>query len=118
MTNFQTKYPAFYALLALMAGVGTGLVAQGETLVQKLEGEAAQLPNLLAFLPQVGSIGPELTALKSSPADIVTAGEVLVTDFAFSSDKAKAIIQASFPLAESLAGLYPQVVTLVAALKA
>jgi hypothetical protein len=118
MNSFQTTYPALYALINLLAGVAKGMAVQGETLVQKLEGEAMELPSLVSFLPLAGSIGAEIEAIKSSPGDIVGAAECLVTDLAFTSAKAQAVINAAFPLANSIAALVPQVTAVVAAIKA
>ncbi len=113
---FATKYPSFAALLALLAGAGKVLAVQGESLIQKLEGEAVELPSLLAFLPQAGSLGSEIVAIKGNTADIEAAAEYAVTQLAFSSEKAQAIIAAAFPVAETAVTLLGQVKTLVAAI--
>ncbi|MDR3608532.1 MAG: hypothetical protein P4M08_14305 [Oligoflexia bacterium] len=116
---FASKYPAFTALFALVGGAASILAVQSETLIQKVEGEAAELPGLLAFLPQAGSLGAEVTALKASPTDMEAAAEMLISDFKFSSSKAQSVIAAAFPLAESLVGTtLPQVKALIAAIQA
>jgi len=117
MDSFKSKYPAFTALLALAAALAQDVAAQGETVLQKLEGSIALVPQALAFMPMASGLGAEVAALKAAPTDIEAGVEVLITDLAFSSDKAKAIIAAAFPLAESLVGLVPQVESLVKAIK-
>jgi hypothetical protein len=112
---FAQKYPAFAALLALVGAVAQDAAVQGETVLQKLEASINLVPQALAFFPQVSALSSELAALKASPGDMEAAAEALVSDLAFSSAKAKAIIAAAFPLAESLVGLVPQVQALLAA---
>jgi hypothetical protein len=119
VNNFKVKYPIFSSLMVLVSGFTTGLLVQGESLVQKVEGEMVLLPQVLAFLPKAGGLKAELDALKAAGAPDIEAGaEVLVSDMAFSSAKAQGIIQAAFPVAESVAALEPQVLALVAAIKA
>lgn len=117
MTAFQTKYPAFASLLMVFATFAQDFAAQGETLAQKFEGAVNVVTPVITFLPQSGNLGAELVALKASPSDMEAAGEALVTDLAFSSTKAKAIIAAAFPFAEAAVGLIPQGEALVAAFK-
>ena len=117
MNSFKSKFPAITALLLISAAFAQDFAAQGETVLQKLEGSVAIVPQVLAFVPQASQLGAEASALKASPTDIEAGVEVLVTDLAFSSTKAQAIIAAVFPLAESLAGLVPQAQALVAAIK-
>lgn len=117
MDSFKAKYVAFTALLLLIADIAKGMAVQGETLIQKIEGEAAALPDLMGFLPKAGSLGAELDMLKSSPDDMVVGAELLVTDLAFSSDKAKAIVAAAFPLAEKTVGMIGDVKALVTAIQ-
>lgn len=119
MTSFKQKYPAFAALLALAAAVAQDFAAPGLSLLQKLSGLAAIIPQVVGFLPLVGSIGSEIVAIKAAGVvDIEAAAELLVTDLAFSSDKAKAIVASAFPVAEQLAGLFAPVQSLIAAIKA
>lgn len=116
MESFAQKYPAFAALLQLVATIGQDMAVQGESLTAKLESLVNVAGPLVAFLPQASALGAEIAALKASPTDIEAAGEALVSDLAFSSAKAKAIIAAAFPVAESLAALVAPVQALVAAL--
>lgn len=113
---FSTNYPAFAALLNLVAGLAKNLAVQNGSLVQKLESEASEVPALVAFLPLASQLGAEVQQLKSSPADIVGGVELLVSDLGFSSTKAQAVINAAFPLAQSIVGLVPQVQALVSAI--
>lgn len=117
MSAFTDKYPAFTAMLAIVAEGAQDLAAQNITFVAKLESMANLVSPIIDFIPQASGLGAELTALKASPADIEAAAEQLVTDLAFTSAKAKAIIAAAFPLAESAVGMIPQVEALVAAIK-
>ena len=118
MESFKAKYPGFVALLSIAAVFAQDMAAPGETALQKLEGTVNLIKPVVAFVPQASLLGPELEALKAAPADIEGGVELLITDLAFSSDKAKAIIAAAFPLAESLVALAPQSVALIAAIKA
>lgn len=114
---FASKYPAFAALLALLPPLLTDFEATGTSFVQKLEGAVVIVPGILAFIPQASQLGAEVAALKASPSDLEAGAELLVTDLAFSSTKAQAIITAAFPLAESLVALAPQISALVGAIK-
>lgn len=118
MTNFASKYPALAALIGLVSNFGKDMAVQNETVIQKLEGSISLVPSILAFIPQASLLGAEVSALKASPTDLVSGAELLVTDLAFTSEKAQAIITAAFPLAESLAALVPQVGALTSAIKA
>lgn len=117
MNAFSQKYPAFAALLNLLAVAAKDLVAPG-SLVGKLSSLVNEIAPIVAFMPQAGLLGAEVAALKASPQDIIMCGEALVADLAFSSGKAQAIIAAAFPVGEALAGLVPQIEALVAAIKA
>jgi hypothetical protein len=117
MNNFKQNYPAFAALLALFGGACAELAIQGETLVQKFEGEATLLPQALVFLPQASQLGAEAAQLKSSPTDIESGCEVLITDFNFTSAKAQLIISKAFPLAEGIAAQVTNAQALIAAIK-
>lgn len=117
MNSFKTKYPAFAALLGLVSAFALDLVTENETLVQKLENSISLVPQVLAFLPQAGNLGQEVSLLKSNVADIEAAAETLVTDLAFSSVKAKAIVAAAFPFAEGIVALVPQGQALYTAIK-
>ena len=75
------------------------------------------VPQALAFFPQASLLGSELTALKANPIDLEAGAELLVTDLAFTSAKAKAIVSAAFPVAESLAAMVPQVQALITVIK-
>lgn len=118
MNSFAQKYPSFAALLLIISNVARDLVVPNETLLQKLENSVSLVPQVLAFVPQASALGAEVSALKSVPADIEAAAEALVVDLAFSSDKAKAIIAASFPLAEQIVALIPSAQAVIAAVKA
>lgn len=118
MESFKSKYPAFVSLLALVSALAQDLSAQGESMVQKLEGSISLVPQALAFIPQASLLSAEVDALKASPADLEGGVELLITDLSFSSEKAKGIVSAAFPLAESLVSLVPQAQALVAAIKA
>lgn len=118
MNAFQSKYPTFTALLALIGAGAANMAAGGKTFIQKLESEASLLPQLMTFYPQASNLSAEITTLKSSPADIVGALEVLVTDLSFSSDRAKAIIPKAFAVAEWLAQGITPIEELVASVKA
>lgn len=118
MSNFSSKYPAFAALLALLGGSVAKMVSASGSIIQKLEGEAALLPQLISFVPQASLLATELAQLKQNPVDIEAAAETLVSDLAFSSSKAQAIVAAAFPVAESVANLVAPIENLVAALKA
>jgi hypothetical protein len=117
METFAQKYPAFAALLEVFAVIGQDFAIQGETLVQKLEGAVNLVSPIIAFMPQASLLSAEVSQLKASPADLESAAEALVDDLEFSSAKAKAIIAAAFPFAESLVGLIPQAEALIAAVK-
>jgi hypothetical protein len=114
---FPTNYPSFAALLVLSATLGKDFAVQNETFVQKLEGAVNIVSPIITFLPQASSLGAELEKLKASAPDMEAAGEFLVTQLAFSSDKAQGIIKAAFPLAEGLVALIPQTQALLAAIK-
>lgn len=118
MMNFAASYPAFAALLSLVANLVQDMEAPNETMLQKLEGSIGLVPVVLAFLPQASLLGPELVAIKASPLALEQGAELLVTDLAFSSAKAKAIIAAAFPVAEAIVGMVPGVQALAAAIKA
>jgi hypothetical protein len=118
METFAQKYPAFAALFGLVATIAQDAAAPGETALQKLEGAVNLVGPVISFLPQASLLSAELAALKESPSDIESAAEALVTDLAFSSEKAKSIIAAAFPLAEAVVALIPQAEALVAAIKA
>jgi hypothetical protein len=114
MNSFAQKYPAFAALLQLAATIAQDAAVQGESLVSKLESLANVAGPMIAFIPQASALSAELAQLKASPADIESAAEALVDDLDFSSDKAKAIIAAAFPVAESLVALIAPVQALIA----
>jgi hypothetical protein len=116
MGSFASKYPAIAALLAIMSSGVQSAEVPNETIVQKLEGSIGMIPQILAFIPQVSAIGSEIAALKSSPSELEAGAELLVSDLAFTSEKAKAIIAAVFPLADSLIALLPQVKALASAI--
>lgn len=115
--DFKSKYPAMSALLALAAAVAQDFAASGLSLVQKLYGLAALVPQALTFVGMVGQIAGEVASLKASPVDIEAGAEVLVVDLALSSDKAKSIVAAAFPVAEKIAELVSPVQSLIAAVK-
>lgn len=117
MNSFKTKYPSFSALIALAASIAQDFTAGGLTLIQKLTGLAGLLPQVLAFIPLAGGLASELVALKAAPADIEAGAEVLVTDLAFSSVKAKAIVSSAFPVAEGIANLVSPAQSLIAAIR-
>ena len=115
----QSKYPAFYALIALVAAAAkdtSDAVVSSSSLLSKVLEFENLVPLLMQLYPVAADIAVEAKAM--SAQDIEAAAEQLVVDLEFSSDKAKAVIAAAFPLAESLAGLVPQVQALVAAIKA
>lgn len=116
MNSFKSTYPALAGLILLVADATKQLFVGGETLLQKIEGEAAVIPDLISFAPQAGNLSAEIAKLKSVPADLEAAVEMLITDLAFSSDKAKAIINAAFPVAESVVAIIPQAKVLVEAI--
>lgn len=118
MNSFQSKYPAFTALLGLLGAAAANMAVGGKTVMQKIESEAGLLPQLMAFYPQASGLGAEIQALKTSPADMVGALEVLVTDLALSSDRAKAIVPKAFAVAEWLAQGISPVEELIAVIKA
>lgn len=108
MDSFKSKYPAVVALFVLVAAFAKDLAVAGESVLQKVEGELALAPQILQFYPQASQLGPELTLIKESPTDIEAGIEVLVTDLAFSSEKAQAIITQSFAVGEWIvAGVAP-----------
>lgn len=108
MNSFKTTYPAIAALLALIGTAVQNVAVQGETFLQKAEAELTLAPAILTFYPQAALLGPELALIKESPGDIEGGIELLVTDFAFSSPKAAAIIPQAFAVGEWIvAGVGP-----------
>lgn len=103
MESFKSKYPAFTALLGIIGAVAAKAAKAGESVVQKFEDELTLAPAILAFYPSMGALPAEFAAIKAAPVDMEAGIEVLVTDFALSSDKAKAIMPKAFLLAEKLA---------------
>jgi hypothetical protein len=118
MNSFKTSYPALSALFTLIASAATQLAVQGQTLVQKIEGEFTLLPQVLTFIPQASNISAEIAAVKGSPAEIEAGIELLVTDFAFTSDKAKSVIAKSFAVGEWIIQGIEPVKELIAEIKA
>jgi hypothetical protein len=117
MNSFKSKYPTFVAIIAIVAAFARDLTAGTETLVEKLENSITLIPQVLAVIPSIGSLGTELAALKGNVADLEAGAELLVTDLAFSSVKAQAIIAAAFPFAEGIVALVPSGTALVAAIR-
>lgn len=118
MDQFKLKYPAFTALLFLVASLCQDFAAQGQTWLQKLESTYNLFPQIISFIKVAPGIAAEAIALGGSPTDIEAGAELLVTDLAFTSDKAKAIITAAFPLCEKLTGSIGDIQNLIAAFKA
>lgn len=118
MSDFQTSYPAFFALIGLLAGSAKIAVTTPGGVIQKLEGEVSEIPSFMAFYPLAGSLKSELGNLEKSPADIEAGVEVLVADLAFSSAKAQAIIQSAIPLARTVVTGYEQSQALINVIKA
>lgn len=119
MNPFQAKYPAFYALIGLVADAAKDTVAAAQgsgSFLQKLIGYETLVPELIALVPLAGQLTAEAQAM--SVVDMEAAAEVLVSDLAFSSAKAMAVIAAALPLAEQLAALVAPSEALVAAIKA
>lgn len=120
MDSFKSKYPAFTALLALVGGALSKLAAPSVGILQKLESEVVLAPQVLQFVAsgQAGALGSELAVLKDSAPDMEVGVEVLISDFAFSSDKAKALLPKVFAVGEwAVAGVSP-IKELVVALEA
>lgn len=118
MTSFKQKYPAFAALLVIVGLLAQDFAAPGVTLVQKLTNLYNVVPAVMAFVPQIGALGAEISALKSSPTDIEAGGEVLVTDLGFSSAKGVAVIAAAFPVGEGVVALWSPIQNLISVAKA
>jgi hypothetical protein len=115
---FQTKYPALYALIALVAAAAVDseqALSSSASLIAKLLGYENLIPEFVALAPQLGAISAEVKAM--SPQDIEQAAEALVADLAFSSDKAKAVIAASFSVVDWLIAGQAPVMALVSAIK-
>lgn len=115
---FPTKYPAFYALLALVAAAvkdGVQVATGGGSLLQDVLALENLAPLLMQLYPVAGQIAAEAKAM--SAADIEAAAEQLVTDLEFTSTKAQLVISKAFPLAETLASLVPQAQALVVAIQ-
>lgn len=117
MNSFKSNYPVFSALILLVADFAKNLAVQGESMLAKVEGEVTIVPSILSFIPQASGLGAEVDKLKASPTDCIGGVELLVTDLAFSSERAQAVMSAAFPLADSLVVLVPQVKALVVAIK-
>jgi hypothetical protein len=113
----QTKYASVIALFQLIGNAGK-LGAVPGTVVQKLEGEITLVPEALSFIPLAPQLGAELALLVQSPADLVAAGELLIADFGFTSEKAQAIIAAASAMAEEVVNAIPKIQALLAAFKA
>lgn len=118
MEDFKSKYPTFTLLFSLIALEAQNFSKPDQNLMQKIASEITILPQFLSFIPQASKLGAEAAVLKASPADMEAGAEILVSDLAFSSDKAKEIIAAAFPVAEDLIGLISKVETLAKAIKA
>lgn len=117
---FSEKYPASAALILLIATSLKDAVAAlqpGEAILEKISGFSNLAPGIISFIPLAGSLSAEMVALKLNMGDDVLAVEMLVSDLSFSSDKAKNVIAAAFPILENIAAMEPSVVALVAAVK-
>lgn len=120
MESFKSKYPAFTALLVIVGGALAKAVAPAEGLLQKLSSEMALAPKVLAFAVsgQAAGLGAELALLKESVTDMEAGLEVLVTELALSSDKAKAILPHAFAVGEWAASGVAPIKGLVEAIEA
>jgi hypothetical protein len=110
MESFKSKYPALTALLAIIGGSLAKLAAGGEGWLQKIESEAALAPQVLSFVTsgQAAALSSELGLVKQLVPDMEAGIELLVTDFALSSDKAKLLLPKAFAVAEwAVAGVAP-----------
>lgn len=105
MSNFKTKYPAFSALMLLVAALSQDFASGSLSIIQKFTNLVNVIPQVVAFVPLAGMIATELASLKQSPADIEAGAEVLIADLAFSSSRAQSVIAAALPVAEGVAGL-------------
>lgn len=114
MNSFKTNFPVLTMLFALIGTEAQLLSAGNESWLQKLESEGALIPQLIPFMAQSGSLSAEIAKVKASPADIEAGVETLVTDFAFSSDKAKSIVESAFTFGE---GLVAQIAPISALIK-
>lgn len=115
---FKDKFPASAAAILFLANVlkdGVAAMAPGESLLAKITGFGNLAPALVTLLPQIGGLGAEVKSFTAG--DDVAAAELLVTDLAFSSEKAQAVVAALFPVLEDLAALEPKIVALVDAIK-
>lgn len=115
--QFKQKYPAFTALIHIVALEGKALGNPDDGLIAKVGNSMKIIPEVLLFLPQSKTIGAEAAQLKSSATDIEDGIEMLVVDLEFSSEKAKKIIEAAFPVADKIAALIPETQNLIAAIK-
>ena len=119
MNSFQSKYPAFYALIALVAMAAkdtANAVVSKDSVLAKLLAYENLVPLGMQLYPVAADIVAEAKAMQ--PVDMVAAAESLVTDLGFSSEKAQAVIQASFVVAEKAVDVVPAVQALVSAIKA
>lgn len=116
---FGQKYPASAAFVLLIANIlkdAASALQPGQSALQKIMGFENLAPALIGFLPQIGALAGEVK--QYSVGDDIAAAEMLVSDLAFSSDKAQKIVAALFPVMEELAALEPKVEALVAAIQA
>lgn len=118
MDSFKQKYPAFTALLTLVGDFGKEMGDHNESVLKNLADSVKLFPQLLTFVPLASQVDDEAKLIAQNPEEIVAGVEILVTEFAFSNEKAKAVIAASFEVAEGLAGMVPKIKNLVTAIKA
>jgi hypothetical protein len=114
---FATKYPAIAALIVMLDTAAIDLTAGQNILVELSKLAADEAGPVVGFISQSSQVGNEFKALAASSTDIESGVEYLITELEFSSEKAKAVIAALFPMGESIAALIPQVMTFISAVK-
>jgi len=108
MESFKSKYVILTAALVLIASEFKIAFKPGENAVQKFIESGSLIPGLLPIVSNVGQLKSEIETLKGSVVDMEAGAEVLVTELAFSSDAAKAIIPKAIAVAEwAVQGIEP-----------
>lgn len=114
------KKAALVAVIKLVADAAKDTAAAiqpGQALLSRLAGYGNLVLDVEALLPQIGDLKAELAGL--TPPDYVELAGVLVSDLAFSNEKAQGIVATALDLLGELAGpVMTKTLALVAAAKA
>lgn len=115
---FKDKYPAFGALILLLAtffkDAEHAIEEDGSLMAKVLE--FSDIPaHLVEFIPLAGKMDDEIKTM--GPSDYILAAEELVADLKITNGSANNIIRAAFPVVNKLAELQPLVLNLVSTIK-